>query len=80
MAARDHYIQLSSLPEDVLKQVTDFIEFLMNKKEEKPKEPTPKKRPIGMFKGRSVWRMISTHRWMTLRIICRVLPSGSFVP
>lgn len=52
MAAQDQYIQLSSLPEDVRKQVMDFIEFLMNRKQEKPKESAPKKRPIGMFKGK----------------------------
>lgn len=52
MAAQDQYIQLSSLPEDVRKQVLDFIEFLMRKKEELPRPSEPKKRPIGMFKGK----------------------------
>lgn len=54
MAAQDQYIQLSSLPEDVRKQVLDFIEFLMHRKEEKPKEPQQKKRPIGLMKGK-IW-------------------------
>lgn len=52
MAAQDQYIQLSSLPEDVRKQVLDFIEFLMQKKEEPARTSEPKKRPIGMFKGK----------------------------
>ena len=52
MAAQDQYIQLSSLPEDVRKQVMDFIEFLMNRKQEKPNDSTPKKRPIGLMKGK----------------------------
>lgn len=52
MATQDQYIQLSSLPEDVRIQVLDYIEFLMERREEKPKESTPKKRPIGMFKGK----------------------------
>ena len=52
MAARDQYIQLSSLPEDVRKQVLDFIELLMKRREDKPVDPQPMKRPIGMFKGK----------------------------
>jgi hypothetical protein len=52
MDAPDEYIQLSSLPEDVRKQVLDFIDLLMKRREDKPKEPQPKKRPIGMFKGK----------------------------
>ena len=52
MAAQDQYIQLSSLPEDVRKQVLDFIEMLMKRHEENPVESQPKKRPIGMFKGK----------------------------
>lgn len=51
MAAAHNYTQLSSLPEDVRKQVLDFIEFLMRRKEggepqQKPKTPIP-----GLAKG-----------------------------
>ena len=56
MAAQDQYIQLSSLPEDVRKQVLDFIEFLMRRKEDRPlpeEKPTPKKlkHTPGLAKG-----------------------------
>jgi hypothetical protein len=52
MAAQDQYIQLSSLPEDVRKQVLDFIELLMKRREEKPQEPQHKKRRVaGLMKG-----------------------------
>lgn len=50
MAAQDQYIQLSSLPEDVRKQVLDFIELLMKRREEKPKPSKPKHTP-GLAKG-----------------------------
>jgi len=57
MAAQDQYIQLSSLPEDVRKQVLDFIAFLMERHQNKPasedelEAPRIKKRPIGLMKG-----------------------------
>ena len=50
MSTQDQFIQISSLPEDVRKQVLDFIEFLMQRKgtsEEAPK----KKRIAGLMKG-----------------------------
>jgi hypothetical protein len=48
MAAQDQYIQLSSLPEDVRKEVLDFIAFLMQRrvKQEAPKDQS-RKTPIG---------------------------------
>lgn len=51
MATADHYIQLSSLPEDIRQQVLDFIGFLMKRKqgdepEERHKAPVP-----GLAKG-----------------------------
>jgi hypothetical protein len=52
VAAQDQYIQLSSLPEDVRKQVLDFIEFLMERRVEKSGDPAPKELPFGMFKGK----------------------------
>jgi len=57
MAAQDQYIQLSSLPEDVHKQVLDFIAFLMERHQNMPaseeefEAPQIKKRPIGLMKG-----------------------------
>jgi hypothetical protein len=57
MAAQDQYIQLSSLPEDVRKQVLDFIAFLMERRENKPATanesgaPLRKRRPVGLMKG-----------------------------
>ena len=50
MAAQDQYIQLSSLPEDVRKQVMDFIEMLMQRREEKPSDKKRKHTP-GLPKG-----------------------------
>lgn len=50
MAAQDQYIQLSSLPEDVRKQVMDFIEMLMQRREEKPSDKKRKHTP-GLAKG-----------------------------
>ncbi len=50
MSTQDQYIQIASLPEDVRKQVLDFIEFLMQRKN-RPEEPKKGKRPIGLAKG-----------------------------
>lgn len=51
MASSDNYIQLSSLPDDVRKQVLDFIEFLLRKKKgEGPGKP--RRTPVpGLAKG-----------------------------
>jgi|688.fasta_scaffold159470_2 mRNA-degrading endonuclease RelE of RelBE toxin-antitoxin system len=49
MSTQDQFIQLGSLPEDVRKQVLDFIEFLMERKK-RPEEPK-KKRIAGLAKG-----------------------------
>jgi Protein of unknown function (DUF2281) len=50
MSAMDQYIQISSLPEDVRKQVLDFIDFLMKRKVV-GQEPPKKKRIAGLMKG-----------------------------
>jgi len=51
MAGADNYIQLSSLPEDVRKQVLDFIAVLLRRKQgHGPQEP--RKTPVpGLAKG-----------------------------
>lgn len=50
MSAQDQFIQLDSLPDDIRKQVLDFIEFLMQRKE-RSEEPPKKKRTAGSAKG-----------------------------
>ena len=58
MATSDEYIQLSSLPENIRKQVLNYIEFLMEQREEKPASADGseaarlKKRPIGLMTGK----------------------------
>lgn len=49
MSAQEQYIQISSLPEDIRKEVMDFIAFLMERKKRSPSEP--KERPLGLAKG-----------------------------
>ncbi|HQW04752.1 MAG: DUF2281 domain-containing protein [Flavobacteriales bacterium] len=50
MASKDQYIQISSLPEDIRKQVVEFIEFLMKRRNREPEKPE-KKRVAGLMKG-----------------------------
>lgn len=50
MSTQDQFIQLGSLPEDVRKQVLDFIQFLMERRN-RPEEPEKKERQIGLAKG-----------------------------
>jgi hypothetical protein len=50
MSSKDQYIQISSLPEDIRKQVLDFIDFLMKRKARDP-EPPNKRRVAGLMKG-----------------------------
>lgn len=54
MGTAHNYIQLSSLPEDVRKQVLDFIEFLMRQQQGKdPKKKGARKTPVlGLAKGK----------------------------
>lgn len=54
MGTAHNYIQLSSLPEDIRKQVLDFIEFLMQQKKGKdPKKEGARKTPVlGLAKGK----------------------------
>lgn len=55
MSTHDQYIQLSSLPEDVRRQVLDFIDFLMRRPDRTRKEPAEQysKKPIsGLPKGK----------------------------
>ncbi len=55
MASADHYVQLSSLPDEVRRQVLDFIDFLMKREQQKnvnldePKKPKP---IPGLLKGK----------------------------
>ena len=54
MSAQDQFVQLSSLPEHVRKQVLEFIEFLLQRDSREagpPQRPLMKQRPIGKFKG-----------------------------
>ncbi len=51
MASADNYIQLSSLPEDIRKQVLDFIAFLLQRNQGGP-PPESNKIPVpGLAKG-----------------------------
>ena len=43
MASKDQYIQISSLPEDIRKQVVEFIEFLMKRRNREPEKPEKKR-------------------------------------
>ena len=55
MSTHDQYIQLSSLPEDVRRQVLEFIDSLMKRRDREPVEPRKQeqKKPIsGLLKGR----------------------------
>ena len=55
MSTHDQYIQLSSLPEDVRRQVLEFIDSLMKRRDREPAEPgkQEQKKPIsGLLKGR----------------------------
>lgn len=49
MSSADLLVKIDSLPEDIRRQVTDFIEFLLARRE-KPEVPK-RKRPIGLMKG-----------------------------
>lgn len=57
MAARDQYIQLDSLPEEVRKKVIAFIDSLMEQWERRQNrddginEPPQKRRIAGLMKG-----------------------------
>ncbi len=53
MAAADHYIQLSSLPENIRQQVLDFIAFLMRQEQgSDPERKGGRKTPVlGLAKG-----------------------------
>lgn len=53
MSSADHYIQLSSLPEEVRRQVLDFIEFLMQRERNQQSKEPEKPKPIsGLLKGK----------------------------
>ncbi len=49
MSSADLLIKINSLPEDVRKQVSDFIEFLLTRKAQQ--KPVKKKRIAGLMKG-----------------------------
>jgi hypothetical protein len=50
MSSADLFVKLNSLPEDVRKQVLDYIEFLLQRLQQE-KSAKKKKRPIGLMKG-----------------------------
>lgn len=49
MSSADLFVKLNSLPEDLRKQVLDYIEFLLARKQ-RP-EPPKEKRVSGLMKG-----------------------------
>ena len=49
MSSADLFVKLNSLPEDLRKQVLDYIEFLLTRKQQP--EPPKKKRVSGLMKG-----------------------------
>lgn len=49
MSSSDLFVKLNSLPEDMRRQVADFIEFLLARKGRS--EPPKKKRIAGLMKG-----------------------------
>lgn len=49
MSTTDLFIKIQSLPEDLQKQVQDFVEFLLQRKKTTPK--AGKKRIAGLMKG-----------------------------
>lgn len=50
MSTADLLVKFNGLPEDLRKQVTDFIDALLKRT---PKQEVPKKkRPIGLMKGK----------------------------
>lgn len=49
MSSADLFVKLNSLPEDLRKQVLDYIEFLLTRRQ-RP-EPPKKKRVAGLMKG-----------------------------
>ncbi len=49
MSSADLLVKFNGLPEDLRKQVVDFIDALLKRA---PKPEHPKKRPIGLMKGK----------------------------
>lgn len=49
MSTADLFVKIQSLPEDLQKQVQDFVEFLLQRKKIAPK--AGKKRVAGLMKG-----------------------------
>lgn len=49
MPAADLFIKIQSLPEDLQKQVQDFVDFLLQRKKDRPQQE--KKRIAGLMKG-----------------------------
>ena len=51
MSDADLFLKISSLPEDVRKQVLELIDRLMKDRTQKS-DPTPPKRKLGLLKGK----------------------------
>ncbi len=51
MSDADLFLKISSIPEDVRKQVLELIDRLMKDRSPKPKPPLPK-RKLGLLKGK----------------------------
>ena len=57
MSSTDLFVRINSLPDDVRRQVTDFIEFLMQRRRPSPDEgggPSGNKPIAGLLKGK-IW-------------------------
>ena len=57
MSSADLFVKIESLPEDLRKQVMDFIEYLLMRKnsaDENESAPTRKKPIAGLLKGK-IW-------------------------
>ena len=57
MSSADLFVKIESLPENLRKQVSDFVEFLLKRKDPSNKggTETEKKKPVaGLLKGK-IW-------------------------
>ena len=65
------YSEFHSLPEELRKEVADFIKFL---KAKKLKSKKLRERKFGALKARLKSPKILTHRWMISKSTCNELP------
>ncbi|HRN36043.1 MAG TPA: DUF2281 domain-containing protein [Flavobacteriales bacterium] len=50
MAAQDLFVKINSLPEDIRKELEEYVDKLLKRLKKEPKA----KRPIGLMKGK-IW-------------------------